>query len=90
MEDCIEDLVGEVGDKDGEVTENAGDVGRMVAVGDGGTASVVGSSSWLKRKIWLRGRVRRLDRVSLPTLEATEGVVGPAFSSLLGGGLATA
>lgn len=51
MEDCIEDLVGEVGDKGGEVNENAGDVGRTVAVGDGGTPSVASSSSWLKRKI---------------------------------------
>lgn len=50
MEDCIERLVGEVGDRGGEATENAGDVGRMVAVGDDGTVSLAGSS-WLKRKI---------------------------------------
>ena len=52
MEDCIEDLVGvgEVGDCGGEAVENAGDVGRTVAVGDGGATSVAGSS-WLKRKI---------------------------------------
>jgi hypothetical protein len=43
-DDRREDLVG-------EAIENAGDVGRTVAVGDGGTASVAGSSSWLKRKI---------------------------------------
>lgn len=47
----MEDLVGEVGDKGGEVIENAGDVGRTVAVGDGGTASVAWSSSLFKRKI---------------------------------------
>ena len=45
MEDCIEDLVGEVGDNGGEAVENAGDVGRTVAVGDDETASVAGSSS---------------------------------------------
>lgn len=50
MEDCIEVLVGEVGDSGGEAVEYAGDVGRTVAVGDGGTASIAGSS-WLKRKI---------------------------------------
>lgn len=44
MEDGREDLVG-------EATENAGDVGRTVEVGDGGAASVASSSSWLKRKI---------------------------------------
>lgn len=87
MEDCIEDLVG-VGDMGGEVIEDAGDVGRMVAVGDGGTSAVVGSS-WLKRKIWLRGRERRLDKVLFSIREATDGVIGPEFSSLLGGGLGT-
>lgn len=46
----MEDLVGEVGDRGGEAVENVGDVGRTVSVGDGGTASVAGSS-WLKRKI---------------------------------------
>ena len=86
MEGGREDLVGEVGDSGGEVTENAGDVARTVAVGDGGTASLTGSSSWLKRKIWLRGRDRRLDKVFFPR-EATDWVVGPAFSSPLGGGL---
>jgi len=45
MEDCMEDLVGEVGDKGGEAVENAGDVGRTVAVGDDEIASVAGSSS---------------------------------------------
>jgi hypothetical protein len=43
MEDCMEGL-GEVGDKGGEAIEKAGDVGRMVVVGDGGTASVASSS----------------------------------------------
>jgi len=42
MENCV--LVGEVGDRGGEAVENAGDVGRTVAVGDGGTTSVAGSS----------------------------------------------
>lgn len=79
-----------VGDRGGEPIENAGDVGRTVAVGDGGTVSVVGSSSWLKRKIWLRGRERRLDNVFFPAREATDGVVGLTFSSLSGGGLGTA
>ena len=41
----------EIGGRVEEAVENAGDVGRMVAVGDGGTVSMVGSSSWLKRKI---------------------------------------
>jgi hypothetical protein len=50
MEDCIEGLVGEVGERGGAATENAGEVGRIVAVGDRGTVSVAGSS-WLKRKI---------------------------------------
>lgn len=45
IEDCIEGLVGEVGDKGGEALENAGDVGRTVMVGDGGTAPVSNSSS---------------------------------------------
>ena len=45
MEDCKEDLVGEVGDKGEETVENAGDVGRMVVVGEDETASAVGSSS---------------------------------------------
>lgn len=45
MEDCKEDRVGEVGGKGDEAVENAGDVGRMVVVGDDETASVVGSSS---------------------------------------------
>lgn len=45
MEDCIEGLVGEVGDRGGETLESAGDVGRTVMVGDGGTASVSSSSS---------------------------------------------
>ena len=84
MEDCIEDLVGEVGDKGGETIEYEGDVARTVAVGDGGRATVAGSS-WLKRKIWLRGREFRLDKVFLPAQEAMDGVVGLAFSSLLGG-----
>lgn len=88
IEDCIDDLVGEIGDRGGEATENAGDVGRKVAVGDGGIASVAGSS-WLKRKIWLRGRERRLDKVSFPARWATDGVVGPVFSSLLIGELVT-
>lgn len=44
IEDCIDDLVGEVGDRGGEATENAGDVGRMVRVGDRGTVFVAGSS----------------------------------------------
>jgi len=79
MEDCIEDLVW-------EANESAGEVGRTVAVGDGGTASVAGSS-WLKRKIWLRGRERRLDNVFFPAREATDGVVGLTFSSPLGGRL---
>jgi hypothetical protein len=83
MEDCMEGL-GEVGDKGGEAVENAGDVGRMVVVGDGGTASVV-SSSWFERKIWLMGLVRRLGKVFFPAREAIEGVVGPAFSPLLDG-----
>ena len=86
IEEWIEDLVGEVGDRGGEATENAGDVGRMVAVGDGGTASVAGSS-WLKRKIWLRGRECRLGKVSFPARRATDEVVGPVFSSLLVGKL---
>ena len=86
MEDCMEDLVGEVG---GEAIEDAGDVGLTVAVGDGGAASMAGSSSWLKRKIWLRGRERRLDRVFFSAREAIDGAVGLAFSSLLGGGLGT-
>ena len=85
----MEDLVGEAGDRDGEPIENAGDVGRTVVVGDGGTATVAGSSSWLKRKIWLRGRDRRLDKVFFPDREATDGVTGLAFSSPLGGGLGT-
>jgi len=51
MENCMEDLVGEVADRGEEATENAGDVGRTVAAGDGGRASIAGSSSWLKRKI---------------------------------------
>jgi len=38
----MEDLV--VGDSGGEAVENVGDVGRTVSVGDGGTASVAGSS----------------------------------------------
>jgi hypothetical protein len=89
MEDCIEDLEGEVGDRGGEAIENAGDVGRTVAVGDGGRAPVACSSSWLKLKIWLRGRDRRLDNVLLPVREATEGGVGSTFSCPLGGRLAT-
>ena len=40
----MEDLVGEVGERGGEAVENAGDVGRTVAVGDGGTVSMAGSS----------------------------------------------
>lgn len=51
MEDCIEDLVGEVGDIGEEAIENAGDVGRTVPVGDEGTNSVPCSSAWLKRNI---------------------------------------
>jgi hypothetical protein len=89
MEDCMEDLVGEADDRGEEAIEETGDVGRMVLVGDGGTASMAGSSSWLKRKIWLRGRERRLDRVFFSAREATDGVMGLAFSSLLGGGLGT-
>lgn len=50
IDDCAENLVGEVGDRGEEATENAGDIGRRVEVGDGGTASEAGSS-WLKRKI---------------------------------------
>ena len=87
-EDWREGLVGEIGERGGEATENAGEVGRMVAVGDGGTESVAGSS-WLKRKIWLRGREFLLDKVPFPVLEVTDGVVGPVFSSLLVGGLVT-
>jgi len=45
IEDCMDDLVGEVGDMGGEAIENVGEVGRTVAVGDGGTASVTGCSS---------------------------------------------
>lgn len=89
MEECIEDLEGEVGERGGsEANENAGDVGRTVAVGDGGTLPVACSSSWLKLKIWLRGRERRLDNVLLPVREATDGGAGPTFSCPLGGRLA--
>ena len=88
MEECIEDLEGEVGERGGsEANENAGDVGRTVAVGDGGTLPVA-CSSWLKLKIWLRGRERRLDNVLLPVREATDGGAGPTFSCPLGGRLA--
>ena len=86
MEDGREDLVG-VGEVGGEVTESAGEVGRTVVVGDRGVASMPGSSSWLKRKIWLRGRERRLDKVFFPAREATDGVTGLAFSSPIGGRL---
>ena len=86
MEDGRDDLVG-VGEVGGEAIENPGEVGRTVVVGDTGTASVAASSSWLKRKIWLRGRERRLDKVFFPAREATDGVIGLAFSSPLGGRL---
>jgi len=86
MEGGKEDLVG-VGEVGGEAIENAGEVGLTVVVGDRGTASVPGPSSWLKRKIWLRGRERRLDKVFFPAREATDGVMGLAFSSPLGGRL---
>jgi len=90
-EDCIEDLVGEVGERGGEMIENAGDIARTVAVGDGGTPSMPDSSSWLKRKIWPRGRDRRLGKVFfwLPVREANDGVMGLEFSSPWDGGLGT-
>ena len=89
MEDWIENLVGEVGDKGKGAIENPGDTGRTVEVGDERTAASVADSSWLKPKIWLRGRELRLGKVPFPTREVADVVLSPAFSSLLERGLWT-